>query len=84
MNLWIVSFLAFGALFGVLSFRHQHRFSEGVSAPEADDGSLQLGPRLLWMAVCSCLWPLLWLTGLFGWVHTARRARMAAPRDRVR
>lgn len=84
MNLWIVSFLAVGAVFGLLSFRHQHRFSEGMAPRDPDETGLQLGPRLLWMAVCSCLWPLLWLTGLYGWLHLARRARAVPIRERDR
>lgn len=70
MNLLIVAFLAFGACFGVATLSHQHIFSEGITSKDKQ------GPGVLWVLICSFLWPLMALTGLHSWWRLARaRAR---------
>lgn len=77
MTTTFVVFFAFGAVFGLATWSHRHLFSEGHTrrgAPGEDDG---LGSRLLWVALCSALWPLFVLTGLYSAGHRARqRARV--------
>ncbi len=70
MNLFIVAFLVVGAAFGLVTGGHQHIFSEGVTHRDRQ------GSRLLWVLICSFLWPLMALTGLHSWWRLARaRAR---------
>lgn len=72
----IVLFLVFGAGFGWVTFHHRHLFSEGPSRRGDAPGSK--GERLMWVMVCSCLWPLMALTGLYSlW----RLKRVPVPRD---
>lgn len=68
MNVYILAFLVVGAAFGVATRRHQHLFSEGCS-----DKNKQ-GPWLLWVPICSFLWPLMVLTGLHSWWRLSRAA----------
>jgi hypothetical protein len=60
----IVLFLVFGASFGLLTYSRRHLFSEGPSRAQEPEPGLALGGRVLWMLICSCLWPLMALTGL--------------------
>lgn len=72
-------FFAVGVVFGLATFGHRHLFSEGTTRPGEDSG---LGSRLVWVMVCSALWPIFILTGLYSAGHRARqRARV---RDRQR
>lgn len=73
MNLFIITFLAFGALFGLATGRHQHYFSEGST------GRDKQGSRVLWVLICSFLWPLMALTGLHTWWRLTR-AKAGSPR----
>jgi hypothetical protein len=61
----IVLFLVTGALFGLLTYSRRHLFSEGVSKPVPGKAGGFMEGRLLWTMVCSALWPLMALTGLF-------------------
>ncbi len=76
MTTALVFFFAFGACFGLASWSHRHLFSEGHTrrgAPGEDDG---WGSRLMWVLLCSGLWPLMLLTGAYSAAHRARvRAR---------
>lgn len=69
MNLFIIAFLAFGALFGVATGREQHRFSEGTTSRDKQ------GNRVLWVMICTFLWPLMALNGLHTWWRLSRRPR---------
>lgn len=76
MNLYIVSFLLFGACFGLLSFSNRHLFSEGPTKADTPDSGAQLGSRFFWLLVCVWLWPLLLLTGLnSAWIIAKRKRR---------
>ena len=77
MNIYIALFLLFGAVFGLLTFSHQHLFSEGPHKVEASEGGSTLGARTLWAMVCTFLWPIMVLTGLNSARILARRKRQA-------
>ena len=74
-RLWpIAIYLIFGALFGLLTYRHRHLFSEGPT--QRDDGPAPgvLEGRLFWTLMCTCLWPVMALTGLHtAWLLSSRR-----------
>jgi thiosulfate reductase cytochrome b subunit len=57
-------FVAFGACFGLATFSRRHLFSEGPSRAgkggDEDDTPTQ---RVIWVLICSALWPLMLLTG---------------------
>lgn len=62
-------YFALGTGFGLLSWTRRHLFSEGHSrrtAPGEDDG---WGSRVVWVLLCSGLWPLMALTGVYGAWH---------------
>ena len=72
----IVLFLVFGAGFGWVTFSHRHLFSEGPGRRGEQPGTA--AERLMWVMVCTCLWPLMALTGLYSlW----RLKRVPVPRD---
>ncbi len=74
VTLPIVAFLVFGACFGWATFSRRHLFSEGVTR-EAEGG---WGARVVWVLLCSGLWPLMALTGLHSaWMLARRRAAAA-------
>lgn len=73
MNLFIIAFLVFGACFGAATSSHQHFFSEGST------GRDKQGNRVLWVLICSFLWPLMALTGLHSWWRLSR-AKARTPR----
>jgi hypothetical protein len=79
MTLPIVLFLVFGVLFGLATYSNRHHFSEGttrqVSAAEKDP----MDSRLAWTVLCSCLWPLMALTGAYSFWRR-RSARVSAHR----
>lgn len=75
-------FLVIGALFGLLSFKHRHHFSEGSTrAAEAKDNTW--AARLGWLALGTMLWPVLVLTGLYG-LTQRKPAAVKAPGNRPR
>lgn len=76
MNIWIAAFLAFGASFGLLSFSRRHLFSEGPHRPQAGADTDAPAGRLMWVLVCTFLWPLMLVSGLnTAWVLLRRRQR---------
>ena len=74
-----LAFLAFGACFGLATFTHRHLFSEGPSR-QGHSGDDTLAQRVIWVLVCSGLWPLMALTGLVS-LWRLRRVRVQARRD---
>ncbi len=74
-----LAFLAFGACFGLATFSHRHLFSEGPSR-KGHSGDDTLAQRVIWVLVCSGLWPLMALTGLVS-LWRLRRVRVQARRD---
>lgn len=71
----IVLFLVFGAFFGLATYSHRHLFSEGPTSRAEPGAKDPLGGRLMWTMICTCLWPLMVLTGLHtAWLLARRRA----------
>jgi hypothetical protein len=60
-------FIVIGALFGLLTHAHRHRFSEGHARRCAEDDDDPMQTRLAWTVLCTGLWPLMALTGLCSW-----------------
>lgn len=80
MTTAFVVFFAFGACFGIATWSHRHLFSEGHTRPGADEG---LVARLVWIALCSGLWPLMLLSALYSAGYRARqRVRVRNERRR--
>lgn len=79
----IVLFFLFGAAFGLATGSNQHLFSEGRARPAEAGTPVSLGSRVLWVLICSCLWPILLLTGAVSLLQLAR-VRVRAARDRQR
>lgn len=76
----IVLFLLFGAVFGLVTFPHRHLFSEGPTRRDESGAAGSLRARLGWALLCSTLWPLMLLTGLYSvWLLARRRAAAARP-----
>ena len=73
MTLPIVLFLLFGAAFGWATASRRHLFSEGPSRrPDAAERDALAG-RVTWVLICTCLWPLMALTGLYSAWRLSRR-----------
>jgi hypothetical protein len=77
MNTVLFAFFVAGALFGWFSFEHRHHFSEGSTRAARDNGHWQ---RAGWVLVCSALWPLMLVSGAFGWWQRRLRAGSPPPR----
>jgi Ca2+/H+ antiporter len=67
LPLALALFVVFGTLFGLATHSHRHLFSEGHSKRSAADERDPLQSRFAWTLLCSALWPLMALTGLFSW-----------------
>jgi len=78
MTQTIVLFLVTGALFGLLTYPYRHRFSEGVSKPGAPQAAGLIDGRVLWVTLCTALWPLMALTGVFN-ALASRSAKRRKP-----
>jgi hypothetical protein len=78
----IVLFLVFGAFFGLATYSRRHLFSEGPTSRAEPGAKDPLGGRLMWALLCTCLWPLMVLTGLHtAWLLARRRAVAARRRS---
>ena len=78
MTTSIVLFLVFGACFGLATFSRRHLFSEGPTRRHDGDGTGAWRDRALWVLTCTCLWPIMALTGLYSmWILARRRASAA-------
>ena len=75
----IIGFLIFGALFGLATYSRRHLFSEGPTRRPAEGQRGIADGRLMWVLICTPLWPLMVLTGAYSLWRLAR-----APRDRRR
>jgi len=64
MTIYIFVFLVFGAVFGLVTFSRRHLFSEGPKNVEESTEDNNLGRRVIWMLICTFLWPIMVLTGL--------------------
>ena len=78
MNIYIFLFLLIGACFGLGTFSHRHLFSEGPKKIEESVQGRNFPNRLLWMMICTFLWPIMLLTGLHSvWILSKRKADIA-------
>jgi thiosulfate reductase cytochrome b subunit len=64
MTIYIFVFLVFGAVFGLVTFSRRHLFSEGLKKVEESTEDNNLGRRVMWILICTFLWPIMVLTGL--------------------
>lgn len=71
----IILFLVFGALFGLATYSNRHHFSEGTTRQTSAAEKDPMDSRLAWTLICSCLWPLMALTGLYSFVRRRAAAR---------
>ena len=78
MNAPIVLFIVIGALFGLMTFSRRHLFSEGGTRAGDPARARGLDGRAVWVATCCALWPLMVVSGSFGWW---RRRAAAIPKD---
>ena len=77
MNIYIVLFLLLGTCFGLCTFSHRHLFSEGPKKIEEPVKGWDFSNRLMWMMICTFLWPIMVLTGLHSvWILSKRKAMM--------
>ena len=61
---FICFFLFFGACFGFATYSQRHLFSEGPRKPSDSDQTSFLDGRVFWIMVCTCLWPIMVITGI--------------------
>ena len=73
--MYIALFLFLGACFGLSTYTHRHLFSEGPKEiEESVEGGTFLN-RLMWMLICTFLWPIMILTGIHSlWILSKRQA----------
>ncbi len=72
---WILAYFTVGAAFGLATFAHKHLFSEGPEKPANLQQPDPMNGRLAWVLICSCLWPIMALTGLYSfWRLRQQRA----------
>ena len=64
MNTYIFVFMLFGFAFGMASSPVRHLFSEGPTKTDVSEVTSFLDGRVFWALVCTCLWPIMLLTGL--------------------
>lgn len=77
LNFYLSLFFAVGAVFGLITYPYRHLFSEGPNKGEPPQAAPTLSSRVLWLMVCTFLWPLMVLTGLYSAWILAKRKRQA-------
>lgn len=77
LTLPIVLFLALGACFGLVTYSNRHLFSEGPTRRGEQGRSDPMNGRIMWVLICTFLWPIMALTGLHSWWVLARRRALA-------
>ena len=81
LNMYILVFLLFGAVFGLLTFSYRHIFSEGPSKVETPPDGPTLVSRVMWAMVCTFLWPIMILSGIHSAWILSKRKRQAVVTD---
>jgi hypothetical protein len=84
MSAQIIGFIAFGIVFGLLTYSNRHLFGEGPSRREDADPNNGPQGKALWVMICSMLWPILAFTGAYGaWrrAQADRAERVPAHRE---
>lgn len=74
-NLVILSFLAFGTVFGVLTCSRRGLFGEGHPDRYVDPTGGGPQSLALWVVTCTFLWPVLIISGLHGLMRRAQVRR---------
>jgi hypothetical protein len=70
----ICLFLFFGACFGFATYSQRHLFSEGPRKASDSDQTSFFDGRVFWIMVCTCLWPIMVITGInTAWILFKRR-----------
>lgn len=82
LNLYLSVFFVFGAGFGLFTYSHRHLFSEGPNKVESTPGGPTLASRVLWIMVCTFLWPIMLLSGLNSALILAERKRQPVSAQR--
>lgn len=77
LTLPIVFFLVFGACFGLVTCSNRHLFSEGPTGRDEQGRNDPMNGRVMWVLICTFLWPIMALTGLHSWWILARRRALA-------
>ena len=76
--MYIALFLFFGACFGLYTFSHRHLFSEGPKKIEEPVQGWDFSNRLMWVMICTFLWPIMLLTGFHSvWILSKRKTNIA-------
>ena len=71
---FICLYLFFGACFGFATYSQRHLFSEGPRKALNSDQTSFLEGRVFWVMVCTCLWPIMVITGInTAWVLFKRK-----------
>ncbi len=83
MNLWIALYFLCGACFGLATFSSKHLFSEGPERQVDPARREAMDGRLMWVLICSFLWPIMALTGLSS-LWRLRGRRVPIPHDKKR
>jgi hypothetical protein len=74
MNIAITLFFLFGASFGLATFSHRHLFNEGPHGADTSQEEGASASRLMWVLICTFLWPVMALSGLnTAWILAKRR-----------
>lgn len=73
MTWWIAGYVVVGALFGLATYAHRHRFSEGTTRRSGSGESDPLDSRVMWVMLSTGLWPIYVLTGAFNYLRKPRR-----------
>ncbi len=62
---WLWMFPVAGVVFGLATYSRRHLFNEGPARPGGLGPRDPLDGRVMWVVLCSCLWPLFTLSGLY-------------------
>ena len=60
----VLLYWAIGLAFGLASYSNRHLFGEGPSPKANADPQGGLKGRSYWVAMCSCLWPVMLLSAV--------------------
>ena len=65
-----------GACFGLITFSNRHLFSEGPKSIDDSPDATNLVSRVMWILVCTFLWPIMVLTGLHSlWILSKKKSK---------
>lgn len=70
----MLAYLGFGAVFGLVTYARRHTFSEGTTRNSGAEARDALDGRLVWVVLCTGLWPIYVPTGLYSLWRQSRRS----------